>query len=163
PTAFPDQVGFSAIPSAGPYYVASTTYEGIVLKLNPNYRGSRPHHFREIDFLTGFDVKSVENGRADLFAPYPADLPQLFARFGPGSRAATNNAQRLFVYPLQTVWFLALNTSRAAFHNAQVRRAVNYAVDRDALASQGLFGGQRMSPPTDHLIPDAFPGSARTR
>src|SRR5262249_10604002 len=73
------------------------------------------------------------------------------------------NAQRLFVYPLQTVWFLALNTSRAAFHNAQVRRAVNYAVDRDALASQGLFGGQRMSPPTDHLIPDAFPGSARTR
>ena len=38
------------MPSAGPYYVASyTPDQGAVLKRNPNYHGSRPHTFDEID------------------------------------------------------------------------------------------------------------------
>ena len=48
PTDTPiDPEGLRAIPSAGPYQVASyTPGQGVVLTLNPNYHGNRPHTWR---------------------------------------------------------------------------------------------------------------------
>ena len=50
--------GVRVIPSAGPYYVQSyTPRQGVVLVRNPNYHGSRPHHFARIEFKVGISTR----------------------------------------------------------------------------------------------------------
>ena len=47
----------------------------LVLKRNPLYRGSRPHHVDEIDFTTAGDtVQAVETGAADYAEADPLSL-----------------------------------------------------------------------------------------
>ena len=58
------------IPSAGPYYVTSyTPGQAVVLARNPNYHGSRPHHFARIELAVGISTKrafhEIEAGSAD--------------------------------------------------------------------------------------------------
>ena len=58
-----------------------------------------------------------------------------------------------------------LNTSRPLFADARLRKAVNYAIDRRALAHIGHF---RFSPgfpaiPTAQYLPPTMPGASRTR
>ena len=71
PTDTPiDPQGVREVPSAGPYYISSyIPGQGIVLKRNPNYTGSRPHHFDEIDFRPNVPqeraVAEIEAGQAD--------------------------------------------------------------------------------------------------
>jgi peptide/nickel transport system substrate-binding protein len=159
--------GVRKIPSAGPYYVVSyVPREGAVLKRNPNYRGSRPHHLQKIVYSVGVSkaqtLKEVENGDADFAADgVPSqEVERLARRYGPGSPAAKAGRQRFFVNPgsppLATSW-LALNTSRPLFSDAKVRRAVNYALDREAIARIGAFTTERGTP-TDQLLPPGIPG-----
>ena len=54
--------------------------------------------------------------------------------------------------PLLAVRYLAFNRRSPLFADARVRRAVNFALDRRALAD--LFGW----PPADHYLPPAMPG-----
>ena len=49
------------------------------------------------------------------------------------------------------------NTSRAPFSSARLRRAVNYALDRRALARRGLFTDLPTSP-TAQYLPPGMPG-----
>ena len=71
PTNAPlDTNGVQPVPSAGPYYVASyTPNHTVVLNRNPNYRGSRPHHFARIQLTVGVSderaVAEIEAGTAD--------------------------------------------------------------------------------------------------
>jgi peptide/nickel transport system substrate-binding protein len=155
PTRFPKQIGLSEIPSAGPYYVAASSPEGIVLRRNPNYPGSRPHHFDEIDVVPG-DVKKVEAGQADVAYPVPPDVATLDKRFGAQSRAARQGRQRLFFYPTSSMLLVALNTSRPLFRDASLRKALNYAVNRRGWAGDGL--GTTFKTPIDHYLPVGFPG-----
>ncbi len=65
--------GVRVIPSAGPYYVTSyTPGQGVVLMRNPNYHGSRPHHFARIELAVGIStqraVAEIEAGTADYTA-----------------------------------------------------------------------------------------------
>src|SRR5262249_46924545 len=58
------------IPSAGPYYVASSTPgQELVLARNPNYGGGRPRHLDEIRIALGVSqadsLRQIESGRAD--------------------------------------------------------------------------------------------------
>jgi ABC-type transport system substrate-binding protein len=58
------------IPGAGPYYVASyTPGQGVVVRRNPNYHGSRPHHFGRILLAVGVPAPrafgEIEAGSAD--------------------------------------------------------------------------------------------------
>jgi hypothetical protein len=75
--------------------------------------------------------------------------------------AALIGRQRYFVNSrgLTTIWS-ALNTSRPLFSDARMRRAVNYALDRRALARIGAFGTDRGTA-TDQVLPPAIPGSGR--
>ena len=62
--------GAPVIPSAGPYYVVSyTPGQGVVLARNPNYHGSRPHHFARIQLAVGIPARrafsEIEAGTAD--------------------------------------------------------------------------------------------------
>src|SRR5215211_2095173 len=98
-----DPRGVKAVPSAGPYYVASESPgEGVVLRRNPNYRGRRPHRLREIRLRVGVAkaraAARVEAGTAD-YAPdgiVPENAARLAARYGTRSRAARAGRQRYF-------------------------------------------------------------------
>ena len=78
------------VPSAGPYYVDSwTRTNSIVLKENPNYVGTRPHNFDEIQYAIGASVIDIQaritNGDTDFGEVSPAAHEALAAQFGPGS------------------------------------------------------------------------------
>jgi peptide/nickel transport system substrate-binding protein len=165
--------GLRAIPSAGPYYIAEHELgRSIVLKRNPNYHGSRPQRLREIHYTIGVaplrSVAEVKSGKSDYiadgFIPADRDLEaELAARYGPASPAARNGSQRYFVNPTLKLAFLALNTSRPLFSNARLRRAVNYAMNRRALARAGnLVSGPFPAIPTDQYLPPTMPGASRT-
>ena len=51
-------------------------------------------------------------------------------------------------------YYFFMNTRRAPFSDVRVRRAVNMAIDRRALAA--AFGGQ--AAPTDRVLPPGVPG-----
>jgi YVTN family beta-propeller protein len=154
--------GVNTVSSAGPYYVASYRPEqGAVLKRNPNYHGSRPHAFDEIDYESSIgaaqSVREIEAGTTDFAVV--SDLPDgqlasLAARYGSDSPAARAGRQRFFVNPLFGFLYLALNTSRPLFANADLRQAVNYALDRRAIAQGCGFSCQ----PTDQFLLPGIPG-----
>jgi YVTN family beta-propeller protein len=142
--------GVRVIPSAGPYYVASyTPGQGVVLARNPNYHGSRPRQFARIELAVGISaqraVSEIDAGSADYTvlgldsSPSTTTIAgvasQLAARFGPGSTAAAHGRQRYFVNPILQLDAFFLNTHRPLFSDVRLRQAVNYAIDRRALAA----------------------------
>ena len=164
-----DPEGVDAIPSAGPYYVASHDRDtSMVLRRNPGYAGFRTRRLREIRYTIGVQperaLRMVEMGQADYVSP-PTDAnaalaPELDARLerGYGSRSAAARAgrQRYFTTPGLSVFYLEFNARRPLFASARMRRAVNFAIDRRALAATpGLPATAR---PTDQYIPPGIPG-----
>jgi ABC-type oligopeptide transport system substrate-binding subunit len=163
PTSLPiDPDGIDApVPSAGPYYIAGwTRTQEIVIRENPNYAGSRPHHFDEIHYTIGFPLETIrqriETGEADLGDLPPAAHEELGRLHGPGAVP-----QRYFVYPAPTVLYLAMNHDRPLFGdpaprgNVNLKKAINYAIDREALMAQR---GAHAGTTTDQHLPPGIPG-----
>jgi YVTN family beta-propeller protein len=161
-----DPKGVRVIPSAGPYRVASETPgQGVVLTRNPNYHGSRPHRLARIELVVGVPprraVAQVQAGTADYAVTgevTSADVATLAARYGPGSPAAKRGHQQFFIDPGPQLDFLALNTHRPLFADRRLRQAVNYAIDRTALARLGDAFVPLPEHPTDHYLPPGIPG-----
>ena len=156
------------MPRAGPYYVAFHSRKTIVLRPNPNYRGPRPHRLREIRIAIGVGqhraLRAVEAGAADYAAPSvsDSDASRLARRYGPASESARAGRQRYFVNPWLGLDYLTMNTSRDLFSSVRMRRAVNYAIDRRALARAGASGGGDATP-TDQYLPPGMPGFRNAR
>jgi YVTN family beta-propeller protein len=154
--------GVNMVPSAGPYYVTSYTQgQGVVLKRNPNYHGLRPRDFDEIDYSehvgAAQSVREIEAATGDFAVvdDLPAgQLAHLAARYGAGSPAARNGGQRFYAHSLLGLQYLALNTSRPLLADTNLRRAVNYALDRRAIAQ--VYG--RLAQPTDQYLQLGIPG-----
>ncbi len=154
--------GHAVIPSAGPYYVASyAPDQSIVLRRNPNYDGSRPAEIATIQYEIGVPparaIEMVEAGAADY---YSGELPvptqdRLAERYGPHSEAAQAGAQQYFVVPELSVFSLVFNPRQPPFDDVRLRRAVNFAIDRPALARSAPVQTGR---PTDQYIPPGVPG-----
>jgi ABC-type transport system substrate-binding protein/class 3 adenylate cyclase len=165
-----DPGGINDIPSAGPYYIASyTPRQQLVLRPNPNYHGDRPHHLDQIVYAIGVDrsraVEEIEAGKADFAADgIPAGAgPRLESRYGPGSNAAKAGHQQYFIKAVNGARYLHMNTSRPLFSNVRLRRAVNYALDRQALVAQNRrFAGRgpfSASEPTDDYTTRSIAGA----
>jgi len=158
--------GLDDIPSAGPYYIFSYSQgQQLILRRNPNYHGDRPHHLDQMVFTIGVNsaraVAEIEAGTADYVVDgLPADAgPGLESQYGPGSKAARAGHQQYFISTSDGFRALYMNTSRPLFSNVRLRRAVNYAIDRPALAAQGRrFAGDgpygEGSPDDSYLAPD---------
>jgi len=136
--------GLNEIPSAGPYYIASySPGQQLVLRRNPNYHGDRPHRLDQMVFTIGIDsaraLDKIEAGTVDYAVDgLPRDAgPRLESQYGPGSKAARAGHQQYFISPANGIRALYMNTSRPLFSNVRLRLAVNYAIDRPALAAQG--------------------------
>ena len=161
--------GSSVIPSAGPYYVAEyVPGQRVVLRRNPNYGGSRAAELAEIDYEIGFPAEEaigeVEDGDADLYsdplgsAIAPDDVRRLDRLYGTQSEEAAAGRQRLFIGPQLTIHYLLIDSSRPPFDDPRVRRAINHAVDRRALAREPFPG--TTGRPTDQILPPGLPGFA---
>jgi ABC-type transport system substrate-binding protein len=164
-----DADGINNIPSAGPYYIASyTPRQQLVLQRNPNYHRDRPHHLDQIVFAIGVDrsraLEQIEAGKDDYtIDDLPTEAgPRLESAYGPGSKAAKAGHQQYFISPALGARFLHLNTSRPLFSHVRLRRAVNYAIDRSALAAEGRRRGEGTwdgGAATDDYIPPLVPGA----
>jgi YVTN family beta-propeller protein len=158
-----DPAGIPGIPSAGPYYVASADPGGgRVLKRNPNYGGDRPAGLSEIETLTAQPqaqgIAHVEAGTTDVvpIAPGEKGTARVQARYGARTDSTVADQPRFLAGAFPGIQYLALNTQRPLFSSARMRKAVNYAIDRPALASQPLQGGPGR--PTDQYIPPGMRG-----
>jgi ABC-type transport system substrate-binding protein/class 3 adenylate cyclase/streptogramin lyase len=162
--------GLPDVPSAGPYYVSSNASgQQVVLRRNPNYRGERPHRFDQIVVTIGVDsskaLTQIEAGSADYaYDGLPRDAAgELEATYGPGSPAAKDGHQQYFINPANGVRWLHMNTSRPLFADVRLRRAVNYAIDRPALAAQGRRVAEinpfNAGAPSDDLMPPSVTGA----
>jgi YVTN family beta-propeller protein len=160
--------GMRNVPSAGPYYVVSyTPGQGVVLARNPNYHGTRPRRFARIEVAEGISngraVADVEAGTADyttlITSPNLTLLAsRLAARYGPRSAAAARGQQRYFHVPWPELDYLELNTHRPLFRDARLRQAVNYAINRGALAKLGDGLNSAPEPVNEQYLTPGIPG-----
>jgi ABC-type transport system substrate-binding protein len=129
----------SPVPSAGPYYLAALTDSVAILKPNPNYGGSRPRHLAAIVFELGVAPKDAAARIADGTLDY---VHENDPALDPGTAAATGAGRRYQLTPDSTahVEYLQFNVGRPLFASLRMRRAVQYALDRSALATADPSG-----------------------
>src|SRR5918996_638815 len=148
--------GENVYPSAGPYHIVSRDIgRQVVLERNRFYRGSRPQNADRIVISVLSDqAQSFLQAKAgqvdyDMGGLPPTAHQELFNTYGV-------NKGRYFVNPGVNVFYAALNTTAGRpFSNVNLRKAVNFAVDRPAwLRVGGLLSGKR----TDQILPPSMRG-----
>ncbi len=108
--------------------------EHVLMEANPDYWGKKSNFKRmRIRFIreTGTRVASLEAGEVMMINNVPPDkLPRLRA----------NPKLKVLVTPLNRVVYVILRCDRKPFNDVRVRKALNYAVDKEAL-TKGIMGG----------------------
>jgi DNA-binding SARP family transcriptional activator/ABC-type transport system substrate-binding protein/streptogramin lyase len=142
------------VASAGPYYLAEHADSFAVLRQNPNYGGRRPQHLDAIVFkfsiAPGLAASQVANGALDYFldSQNPTLTPETAAARAAGDR------YRLTPSSSTGVHFFAFNLDRPLFAHIRMRRAVQYALNRIALAKSG----DAIGIPATRLLSPSLPG-----
>jgi peptide/nickel transport system substrate-binding protein len=155
-----DPEGVRELTGAGPYYISEyRPLERVVIRRNRFYGGRRPHHVGgfEVDLRVASPqemVQRIDRGEADwgynLAGVFLDPSLGLVAKYGV-------NRSRFFLKPGLTLRILALNSSRPLFRdNPRLRKAVNFALDRQAL--QDIGGGPLSGVLTDQYLPVTVPG-----
>jgi predicted Ser/Thr protein kinase len=150
-------------PSAGPYYIESIQGDRTVLERNPYYPGQRPRRAERIvytnDIPTPKAVALADRGAVDLLpqdfdntTPFFGPGELLDQRKGPGSAPGRAGRQQYYPYDAPFLDTIVFNTARPLFRDVRLRRAVNYALDRRALAA--AYADE----PGDAIVPPAIPG-----
>jgi peptide/nickel transport system substrate-binding protein len=147
-----------SLPSTGPYEIQSyTPNRQIVLVRNPNYNAASLGNRGKFDTITlQLGVDPAQAGlliRSGQMVTYidrlaPADATQAL-------QDATLKGQ-VFVGLLPSTIYMWLNNDVAPFDNPLVRRAVNYAINREALLR--VWGGPSQGSVTDQVLPPTMPG-----
>ena len=159
----PDRdVGSQPVPATGPYMI--DRYQPgrqLVLRRNPEFhewsKAAQPDgNPDQIVWRFGVSpdaaVTAIERGAADWglytfpFSP-PADRLE---------EIRTQHAGQVHVNPLPETEFFVLHTRVPPFNDVRVRRALNYAIDRNVLVS--LYGGSSLARPTCQVLPPGLPG-----
>jgi YVTN family beta-propeller protein len=165
-TAVPRGTPFRAItrplPASGPYEVVSLGPKTMRLVRNPLFRPTTtrpdgyPDAITKVEAPAAQALRAVEQGRADYAAGTTL-----------GSASATTRSEILARYPTQVhdslqaaTIFLNLNTRVPPFDDVNVRRAMNFAVDRRAAVA--LSGGTRFAQVSCSLLPANFPAYSAT-
>ena len=152
----PREARHEPLPATGPYMIASYR-PGRSLRLvrNPRFRewstAAQPDGYADaIVWKLGVNLDNaltaVEQGRADWvlnYEPLPRDRRR---------EIRTRYAAQTHANAVPLTYYYFMNTRVPPFDDVSVRRAVNYAVDRRALAR--LYRGT----PTCHVVPPQLPG-----
>jgi peptide/nickel transport system substrate-binding protein len=159
------------VPATGPYHIARYTFKRrLELRRNPHFRewskAAKPDGYPDRiswTLLPGSpantespanrkkEVRAVEQGREDVaFDGVPDELQR---------EVEVQYPSQVHLFPLWGVTYLWLNTRVPPFRDVRVRRAVNYAADREAAlpASAQDLGAQT----TCQILPPNFPAFRR--
>jgi YVTN family beta-propeller protein len=148
---------YQIVPATGPYMIETITAKLVELVRNPRFRewsrAAQPDGYpNKIGIEIGTDqdqlIARIKKEKADSypFLAAPQQTEGLAARY-------TN---QLHIFPALATHFLFLNSRRPPFDDARVRRAVNYAVDRNKIME--IFGGRLSVRPTCQILPPNFQG-----
>jgi peptide/nickel transport system substrate-binding protein len=144
------------IPATGPYQVARYVPGKLVVLTRNRYfhqwsSAAQPAGFpNQIEWRVSkagneAGVRAVDAGRAEWAdARGTTPLPALQARFG----------KQLYVTPTETTHGVVLNTRMAPFNDERVRRALAYAIDREAVAADWFTNATV----TCQALPPNYPG-----
>jgi peptide/nickel transport system substrate-binding protein len=122
--------------------------EKITVTKYADYWGRKPH-YEQVVFRIVPEAATRESlllaGQVDLIILPPiADIPAL----------QRNKAVKVLLAPSDRTIFLAINTQKPPLDNVKVRQALNYAVDKQAIIANVLFGaGDLMDAP---MAPSLF-------
>ena len=153
-----DEQAEEGIPGTGPYMLeAPMTDEGLALVRNPYFRvwsaEAQPAGYADkIEWRFGVEpeaqVDAVTRGDAELAfdAANSRQLDDILLRY-PG---------QVHTSPNPFTSFVVLDSTSPPFDNLDVRRAVNFALDRRRVVE--IFGGDQTSLPTCQQLPPNFPG-----
>jgi peptide/nickel transport system substrate-binding protein len=147
------------LPATGPYLIRRyVPGREVLLVRNPRFHpwssDSQPGFANRIAVRLGLDpaaqTAAVRSGAADVMldSPPAAALGALARRL----------PLQLHGYALPEVFAMFLNTRLPPFDRLAVRRALNYAVDRSAVAR--LAGSSKLAQPTCQVLPPGVPGYA---
>jgi peptide/nickel transport system substrate-binding protein len=148
------------LPATGPYMIQSySASKEIVEVRNPQFRASR---FRG-EVPAGNPDKVVWDIVGDSATALRRTIagqddwdPQAI----PAASLASTQAKygdQIKVYTPPNTYYFFMNTRVAPFNKVQVRRAVNYAIDRNALVA--IYGG--LARPTENILPPGYPSYAK--
>jgi len=140
-------------PSTGPYMIQSyKPNKSFVVVRNPNFKPTANVPDGNPDKVVGTIIEddtaalqSTLNNTADYdFHSIPTDrLADIQNKY----------PDQLKIYTPANTYYFFVNTRQAPFDKVQVRQAVNYAIDRDALVR--LYGG--LASPTENVLPPTYP------
>ena len=153
------------LPTAGPYaWSFNDPNHQANLVRNRYYRGPRSHHLAGVEFDMRLNVNDcfqrTVSGDLDLGCVPPAEVQNVAAAYGV-SRTRRVKTGRFWVKPTSCSNLVLINQIRDLFRdNASLRKAVNWAVDRTAVA--GAYPPYGAAPWT-HLLAPGVPGSISAR
>ena len=157
PPGIPNEdVGTRPVPATGPYKITEyVPHHRLVFERNPQFHEwsrDRPDGYPDrivwrLDVEANAATRAVEDGEADVNDFVPPDLL---------TEVRTQYASQLYVDPIPGTFFYLLNANVPPFDDVRVRRALNYAVDREAVL--GLASGAEVAQPTCQVLPPNFPG-----
>jgi YVTN family beta-propeller protein len=159
----PRDVGTRPLPATGPYVIEGyRPKHGVTLVRNKYFhewsKAAQPDGYPDtIVFEVGGTpdaaVDDVISGKADVFSTALSETP-------PSERALAaiklRYASQVHANPQPATIALFLNTRVAPFNSLDVRRALNYAVDRAAAVK--IAGGPDVAQATCQILPPNFPG-----
>lgn len=138
-------------PGTGPFTVQQHTKDNLILLRNDGYHDGAPH-LAAINFTRYPDedkaLNAYKEGKADYLDGIP--LTQL-----PAMAADKSYEGLLIQKPMMEVYWLGFNLNYQPFaNNYLLRRALNYAVDREAIINN-IMGGSYL--PAKGVIPRGLP------
>lgn len=148
--AHPDDVGTPGTPQigTGPYLFSEfTPGSSVTLEPNPGYRGDPPA-FDSLTFDTASDDSSrllaLQSGDFDGVILPPVHQVDAIEELG---------TYTTYSAPDANVYRVVFDTTKAPFDDIHVRKAIAYAIDREAMAT-GVFGGHIEI--ADSVVPESM-------
>ena len=157
------------LPATGPYMLSEYSPQRISAVRNPEFTewspAAQPDGYVDEILFVNAEPKSadpgstegveaaartVEENENDLLTvafELPAELIQRLQR---------EYTERVHIRPFASTYGIAMNTRVPPFDDPDVRRAVNYSIDRDQLVAS--FGGPELAAVTCQILPSTIPG-----
>lgn len=144
--------------SLGPFYIESyQPQHKISLKKNPNYWDHQAVHLEGIEIFFVSDqnteLSMYEQGEIDWAGSPSSTLPI-------EALPTLKEREDFFSYPVPGLYYYVFNTTKPPFNNANIRKALSLAIDREALSQHVIE--MNMDPATRLLPPASFPRALQT-
>lgn len=132
----------------GPYKFVSLTPEGMYLERFEDYWAEKPY-YAAVQFQFIPEAATRESlllaGQTDMIVlPPVSDIVAL----------QNNDAVEVLIAPGNRAIYIALNTTREVLQDVRVRQAINYAVDKESIVNDLLFGAATVA--TSIVSEDSF-------